>query len=121
MKDVIHNTLQEKLGSFKYDVYLLNINSNRLFGDLYVCFYHKGEKCSEIIKSTSDLIRNRLRQLGYARYKFVVQVVLGERREQGVRVGSRCLWDAGTDNQASVTFFNDSLFCVATAFAVYFY
>ena len=29
------------------------------------------------------------------------KVIIGERREQGVRMGSRCFWDSNTDNQAS--------------------
>ena len=40
------------------------------------------------------------------RYKYVVQVMIGERREQGLRIGSRCFWDQGTDCQASETFLN---------------
>jgi len=59
--------------------------------------------------------------LSFDRYKFVVQVYIGERRDQGVRVGSRQFWDAGTDNMASETFTNDHIYAVATAFAVYLY
>ena len=44
--------------------------------------------------------------LSFDRYKFVVQVYVGERRDQGVRVGSRQFWDANTDNMASETFTN---------------
>jgi hypothetical protein len=44
--------------------------------------------------------------LGYDRYKLIVQVVLGENRQQGVRVMSRCLWDPDTDNYASYSFKN---------------
>lgn len=40
------------------------------------------------------------------RYKFVVQVVIGEQRGEGVRMGSRCFWDSETDNVASETFVN---------------
>ena len=40
------------------------------------------------------------------RYKVVVHVTLGELREQGIRVASRCLWDASTDNYASAGFKN---------------
>jgi len=44
--------------------------------------------------------------LQYDRYKYIVQVYIGERREQGVRVGCRCFWDANSDNQASESFTN---------------
>ena len=45
-------------------------------------------------------------ELGYERYKLVVQVVLGENRQQGVRVISRCLWDPDTDNFTSYSYKN---------------
>ena len=38
----------------------------------------------------------------------MVQVVLGERHGAGVKIASRCLWDADTDNYASEVFLNVS-------------
>jgi len=38
-----------------------------------------------------------------------------------ILIGTRCFWDAGTDNYASETFMNDNIFCVATAYSVYLY
>jgi len=38
------------------------------------------------------------------RYKFVVQVTVGEINGQGVRVASRCYWDEDTDDVAFVSF-----------------
>jgi hypothetical protein len=63
MKEIIQTCLQEKLTGFQYE----------------------GEKCHEAAKSLSDTIRIRLKNLGYQRYKYIVQVIIGERREQGVR------------------------------------
>ena len=40
------------------------------------------------------------------RYKLVTFVALGENRLQGVRVTSRCLWDADTDNYATCSWKN---------------
>ena len=40
------------------------------------------------------------------RYKIVVQATLGQMKDQGVRVASRCLWDTSVDNYASVTYTN---------------
>mmetsp|Transcript_6383 Transcript_6383/g.6600 ORF Transcript_6383/g.6600 Transcript_6383/m.6600 type:complete len:100 (+) Transcript_6383:247-546(+) len=99
MKEIILAALQERLQGVQYE----------------------GEKCGEAARGLSDTIRNRLKSLGYDRYKFVVQVLIGERRDQGVRMGSRCFWDSTTDNQASETYMNDHIFCVATAYAVYLY
>lgn len=84
MKEVIHDCLTEKLTGQQYE----------------------GEKCHEAARQLADTIRNRLKLLDYDRYKFVVQVLIGERREQGVYFGTRCFWDSNTDNQASDTFTN---------------
>jgi tctex1 domain-containing protein 2 len=99
MKEILQVCIQEQLKDSRYD----------------------GEKAGEWSKTLSDSIKNKLKGLGYDRYKYVVQVVIGERREQGIRSGTRCFWDANTDNMASENYVNDYLFCVATAFAVYLY
>jgi len=100
MKEILTFCLQEKLASMQlYD----------------------GEKCNEAAKVLCDTIKNRLKLLGYDRYKYVVQVLIGERREQGMHFGSRCFWDSNTDNHASDNFSNDAIFCTATVYAVYLY
>ncbi|GMI55925.1 hypothetical protein ScalyP_jg5691 [Parmales sp. scaly parma] len=82
---------------------------------------YTSDNASAQTKKLSDEVRDRLRDLGLDRYKFLVQVVLGEQRTEGVHVGCRCLWDADTDNYASQTFTNDSMFCVVTAYWIYQY
>jgi hypothetical protein len=44
--------------------------------------------------------------LNLPRYKYLVQVVIGEQKGSGVRMGSRCFWDDQTDSVASETFLN---------------
>ena len=41
-----------------------------------------------------------------ARYKVVVQTVIGQLKDQGIRVASRCLWDPNTDNYTACQFAN---------------
>lgn len=53
------------------------------------------------------------------RYKIVVQVTIGQMRDQGVRVTSRCLWDITTDNYASISYQNETLWCSALVFGIY--
>ena len=55
------------------------------------------------------------------RYKLMVNVVIGEKRGQEARMGTRCVWDKNTDLVISRKFENDSLFCSATAYLVYLY
>ena len=43
-------------------------------------------------------------EMNFPRYKYIVSVVIGELRGEGVKVGARCLWDADTDNYSSSMF-----------------
>jgi hypothetical protein len=44
--------------------------------------------------------------LKIVRYKYLVQVVMGEQKGEGIRVGTRTFWDSDTDKFASETFVN---------------
>ena len=59
-------------------------------------------------KRIADAVRNQLKNLALPRYKFMVQVVVGEQRGEGVRMGCRTFWDTDTDAYASDTFINVS-------------
>mmetsp|Transcript_37533 Transcript_37533/g.112132 ORF Transcript_37533/g.112132 Transcript_37533/m.112132 type:complete len:151 (+) Transcript_37533:106-558(+) len=73
-------------------------------------------------KEISDEIKSRLKaEFDLPRYKFVVQVLIGEQRGEGIRFAGRCLWDHNTDAFAEDSYRNDSLFCVASAYGVYLY
>ena len=99
LKDILKVALDEELTGRKYD----------------------HEECGESTKKLSDSIKDKLKTLGHTRYKFIVQVQIGERREQGVRSGTRCFWDAGTDMHATENFVNDNIFASATAYCCYIY
>ena len=76
----------------------------------------------ELSKELSQAVNQALRELKKdERYKFVVQVSVGENNGQGVRVSSRCYWDEDTDDVAFVSFVNDKFFVLVCAFAVYLY
>ncbi|XP_050951074.1 dynein light chain Tctex-type protein 2B [Labeo rohita] len=79
------------------------------------------EEVPTLSKSLADSIKNKLKDVGFDRYKLIVQVVIGEQRGEGVKMAARCFWDADTDSYAQDIFMNDSLFCVAAAFGVYYY
>jgi hypothetical protein len=84
----------------------------------------KNQTYTELSKLTfeiADSIKYKLKELGLPRYKYMVNVVIGQQKGQGVRVGTRCFWDSDTDNCASEYFVNDTLFCLATVYGVYLY
>lgn len=70
----------------------------------------------------SKKIRDKLvKRQNYKRYSFLVQVIIGEQKGQGVKAASRCFWDNDTDSYAEAYHLTPSLFCVAIAFGVYNY
>ena len=44
--------------------------------------------------------------MNYERYKIVAHVEIGEFKGQGIKIGSRALWDVTTDTFASGSFRN---------------
>lgn len=99
VKEMIHVVLGEMLSGKTYDA----------------------EETTNWTKDIADTIKKRLKDMGHERYKFVVQVVIGEQRGEGVKMGCRCFWDSDTDNYAQDIFMNESLFCVAAAYGIFKY
>lgn len=77
-------------------------------------------KGAQIAKQLADDIREKVKLLGFDRYKLVIQVTLGQKTGQAMRIVSRCLWDTTTDSFATETFENESVYCVAQVYGLYF-
>ncbi|KAF4020846.1 hypothetical protein G4228_012874 [Cervus hanglu yarkandensis] len=99
VKDCIHAVLKEELANAEYSP----------------------EEMPQLTKRLSENIKDKLKEMGFDRYKMVVQVVIGEQRGEGVFMSARCFWDADTDNCTHDVFMNDSLFCVVAAFGCFYY
>jgi hypothetical protein len=50
-----------------------------------------------------------IENMNIPRYKIIVQTTIGQLKDQGIRIASRCLWDVSTDNYTSVSYTNVSL------------
>ena len=72
-------------------------------------------------REIADNVKYRLKELGRDRYKYIVQVVLGAQKGQGVQAGCKNFWDVDTDNVAHESYIDDNLFCLVTVWAVYVY
>ena len=77
-------------------------------------------KAAQISKHIAEDLREKVKALGYDRYKLVIQVTLGQKKGQAMRIVSRCLWDTHTDSFASESYENDSLYCVCQVFGLYY-
>lgn len=69
----------------------------------------------------SSEIRDKLKSLNLERYKFVVQVSIVQRGNQGIRMANKCFWDHKTDRYVTVTYANDGIICVVAAYGIYIY
>lgn len=78
------------------------------------------ENMEELCKSTADKIKNRIQdEMNIPRYKLVIQVSIGQLKNQGVCIASRCLWNTVTDNFASVEFETEHIWSNALIFGMY--
>ena len=77
-------------------------------------------QCRNLTQMLTDLIKCRVKELGFPRYKYVVNVTLGQDCKQGVQLVSRSLWNNDTDRFAEAFYEKDGLFAVATCYAIYF-
>ena len=98
VKEIIEDVLKNQLKDESYDP-----KSSRQF-----------------VKTLCEIIKGRVKELKYERYKIVVMVTIGQLNDQGVRMGSRCCWDAALDTFATGSFKNKSLFAVGTVWGVYY-
>jgi hypothetical protein len=55
------------------------------------------------------------------RYKILVHCIIGQKKGQGIRIGSRCLWDTNTDSSVWSNYENDCVYAFCVAYGVYFY
>ena len=79
---------------------------------------HKAHR--QLVKSLAEIIKGRVKDLKYERYKIVCSVTIGQLKEQGMRIGSRCCWDPKWDTFAEGSFKNKNIFAVATVWGVYY-
>ncbi|CDI82518.1 Tctex1 domain-containing protein 4, related [Eimeria praecox] len=95
---------------------MASVLQSKLKGEAY-----SADQASQLAKNLGASLRDALTALSRPRYRIGVAVDLGEDCGQGIRVGSRCFWDSKTDSVARAVYTNSSIFCVATAYAVYQY
>ena len=74
---------------------------------------------SNLTRTLSNSVKERVKSLHLPRYKFVVTSLIGEKAGQGLKSSSRCLWNERTDSYTSVHYENTSLFAVVNVHAVY--
>ncbi|XP_060085655.1 dynein light chain Tctex-type protein 2B-like [Ylistrum balloti] len=106
---------KEKFDPSRVNTIMYNVLESYLDGEKY-----DPKMCSNLAQNLTDVIKNRVKELGYVRYKLICNVIIGENSAQGMRVASRCLWDASTDSYAQASYSKGEIYAVATVYATYF-
>ncbi|XP_006823288.2 dynein light chain Tctex-type protein 2-like [Saccoglossus kowalevskii] len=69
----------------------------------------------------SNEIKAKIKELGYDRYKLVVEVTCIPHQNQSLRMASQCLWDEKWDEYVVVEYDrNSSMKIIALIFGIYF-
>lgn len=116
---IFENTFQlepyEKFQSEKVKTIIDSVLESHLKDEEYD---HKS--CKQLVLTLSEIIKSRVKELNYQRYKIVCIVNIGQLKEQGFRMGSRCCWDPKWDTFATGSFKNKTLFAVGSVWGVYY-
>lgn len=86
------------------------------FGD--VVYSH--ETSSKLSIDIAEKVKEKVKDLNFARFKISVNVIVGQVADQDMEVASRCVWDDRYDRSVCVTYKNKTLFVIALIFGVYF-
>lgn len=76
-------------------------------------------KCRALSKSLSHTICERVKLLGFTRFKIISSVSIGQIKGQDLRIASRFLWDEKHDSWVDAVFTNSEIFAVAVVYGIY--
>ncbi|XP_052689288.1 dynein light chain Tctex-type 5-B-like [Crassostrea angulata] len=81
---------------------------------------YEPELCRQMTKTLSEIIKARVKEMMIPRFKIICTVHIGESKNSGLWVGSRCLWDASCDTYSTFEYRNKTLFAIGTVFGIYY-
>mmetsp|Transcript_71518 Transcript_71518/g.64201 ORF Transcript_71518/g.64201 Transcript_71518/m.64201 type:complete len:123 (-) Transcript_71518:139-507(-) len=82
---------------------------------------YNSDQVSKWTKEISHNIKSFLKSCNWPRYKYMVQVIIGENKGQGIKIASKQFWDENNDSISVHYYVNDSLYAVSIAYGVYHY
>lgn len=80
---------------------------------------YDAEECANLCCELSVMIKNKVKNLNFLRYKIISNVYIAPYADQGLKTASRCVWDDKTDSYACASFSNKSLVAIATVHGVF--
>mmetsp|Transcript_15799 Transcript_15799/g.40878 ORF Transcript_15799/g.40878 Transcript_15799/m.40878 type:complete len:143 (+) Transcript_15799:83-511(+) len=110
VEEVIKRVLNEKME--------MTLEKDPTKRDKHLWIYDH-EEVGEMSREACEAIQQGVKELGYTKYKLIVQVQMGENNGQALRTASRCLWAPESDVSVSGSFVKGRMFAVATVFCLY--
>jgi len=80
---------------------------------------YDAKACARQCLILTDMIKNKMKNLGCKRHKIIVLVNIGENKQQDLQVASRCVWDTKSDDSLHLTHITNDVYVVVNVFAVY--
>ncbi|KAK9728532.1 Tctex-1 family [Popillia japonica] len=81
---------------------------------------YDADKVPKQAKWASSMIRAKVKEQEYDRYKLICNVTIGEKRSQDMFATYRFLWDAERDKHASYVYENMYVYAIAVCFGIYY-
>ena len=77
----------------------------------------------QLNREICESIRNEFKDSKYnfRKYKFIVHCIIGEKKGQGIKIGSKCIWDSNSDSVVNVNWSNENTYAFCSVYGVYFY
>ena len=81
------------------------------------------EKAIELNKQIVSDVKEQLNngKLNINRYKIIVHCLIGQKQGQGIKMGSKCIWDSSSDSAITASWENDQTYAYCTAYGIYYY
>lgn len=80
---------------------------------------YAAELCGKLAVSVSAEVTNCVKMLGIQRYRIVTVTNFTEKRDQTLKVASRCLWNTECDTSASIKLTVNDIIATCTVYMVY--
>ena len=100
---IIKNILDEKMEYFQGD--------------------YDHEKAIELNEQIVSDVKEQLNsgKLNINRYKIIVHCIIGQKQDQGLKIGSKCIWDSSSDSSITASWENEKTYAFCTAYGIYYY
>ena len=109
----------------KFNVVELNHEVKSVTRDFFKKYKYSTEDAHELSQDLSRKIRDAVvykgkdKKLRMPRHKIIVQVFMGQKKEQKVSIIAKGYWDNYVDNYTTFTYDDDNFFCTVVVLGFY--